>query len=267
MAERNQASYEPLKPGWIGVVVFYLAFAAVLVRTLGLEEIRPMIGWYLALEAIYLVLFTLALWKYNLPGRMVYLYLLVQSALVIGLLSLRPEFDFLVLLFMMLTYQASLAFSGRTRWSWTVFLVCLTGGSLIFYLGLLRGLALSLTTIAAEIILTMYIQVNHEIDLARGKSQRLVGELQAKHQQLSSYSDQVEELAALQERNRLARELHDTVSQLIFSISLTTRSAQLLLEKDPGKASEQLLLLQGMTGDALRDLRALITQLRSSPSS
>jgi signal transduction histidine kinase len=171
------------------------------------------------------------------------------------------------MLFLLLTYQVSLFFSGRSRWIWLVVLVFLTGGSLIFYLGILRGLALSLTTIAGEIVLSVYIRVNHEIELARTESQTLVGELKSTNQQLKLYSDQVEELAAMQERNRLARELHDTVSQLIFSISLTTRSAQLLLEKDPERVSEHLLSLQGMTGDALRQLRSLITQLRSPQSS
>ena len=66
----------------------------------------------------------------------------------------------------------------------------------------------------------------------------------------------------MQERNRLARELHDTVSQLIFSINLTTRSAQLLLKKDPARVPDQLKRLQEMTTDALSQLRSLITKLR-----
>ena len=65
----------------------------------------------------------------------------------------------------------------------------------------------------------------------------------------------------MQERNRLARELHDTVSQQIFSISLTTRSAQLLLEREPDRVPEILKRLQSMTLDALSQLRLFITQL------
>jgi two-component system NarL family sensor kinase len=73
----------------------------------------------------------------------------------------------------------------------------------------------------------------------------------------------VEDLAAIQERNHLARELHDTVSQLIFSINLTTRSAQVLLSKNElARVADQLNLLQGMTTDALAQLRSLISELR-----
>lgn len=262
MSARKSSNTAPLKPGWIGVIAVYLAFTAVVVRTLALEVIRPLLPWYLGLELIYIILFTLVLRMYNLPHRLMHLYLGLQSALVLGVLSLRPQFDFVVVLFLLLTYQVSLVFAGRMRWIWIGILVVLTGGSLMFYLGLLRGLALAQTTIAAEIVLPAFIRVNYVIEMARTKSQALLNELQDTHLQLQSYAGQVEELAAMQERNRLARELHDTVSQLIFSISLTTRSAQLLLEKDPPRVSEQLDHLQTMTADALSQLRSLITQLR-----
>jgi signal transduction histidine kinase len=106
------------------------------------------------------------------------------------------------------------------------------------------------------------VVANREIDEAQARSQGLLGELQESHHQLQLHTAQVEELAALEERNRLARELHDTVNQLIFSITLTARSAQILLERDPARVPEQLGRLQEMTGNALSQLRSLITQLR-----
>jgi signal transduction histidine kinase len=94
----------------------------------------------------------------------------------------------------------------------------------------------------------------------------LLRELEGKHKQLQAYASQVEELAALQERNHLVRELHDKVSQLLFGISLATRSAQLLMKKDPARVPEQLRLLEELTADALSQLRSFITQLRPSPA-
>lgn len=267
MADRTNSSQAPLKPGWIGVLAIYLAFMAVVVRTLGVEENRPYLTWYLGLELLYIILYTLVIWRYNLPRWLMHLYLLFQCVLVFSILSIRPQFDFILVLYLLLTYQVSLAFIGGMRWTWIGFIVFLTGGSLIYYQGLLRGLALSLTTIAGEIVIPAYIIVNHEIETARAKSQALINELQVSHQRLLTYTEQVEELAAIQERNRLARELHDTVSQLIFSISLTTRSAQLLLVKDPHRVAEQLHKIQAMAGDALTQLRSLITQLRPSQKS
>jgi signal transduction histidine kinase len=255
-----------LKPGWIGLVVIYLAFAAVVFRTFAIEENRPLLSWYMGFELAFLVLFTAILLMPNLSDWLKHSCLILQSVIVLYVLSWRPEFDFLVVLFLVLTYPVSLFFTGKIRWLWIFGLVLLTSGSLIFHLGVIRGLALSLTTMAAEIVIPAFIIVNHEIELAKVKSQDLVKELQETHEQLRLYANRVEDLAAIQERNRLARELHDTVSQLIFGINLTTRSAQLLLKKDPDSVREQLNRLQAMSTDALAQLRSLISELRPPQS-
>jgi len=252
-----------LRPGRVVLAVIYLAFAAVLFRTFAIEENRPLFGWYIRFELVFLILFTAILFVPNLSDWLKHFCIMLQSVIVLYTLSWRPEFDFLVVLFLVLTYPVSLFFSGRIRWFWIFSLVLLTSGSLIFHLGVIRGLALSLTTVAAEIVIPAFIIVNHEIELAKTKSQDLVKELQETHEQLQLYANKIEDLAAVQERNRLARELHDTVSQLIFSINLTTSSAQVLLSKDePTRVADQLNRLQEMTTDALAQLRSLISELR-----
>ena len=262
MSIHSNSSEPPLKAGRIGLVVIYLAFLAVVFRTFAIEDNRPLLSWYVGFELAFIILYTVMLFVPSMPGWLKHFCLILQSALVLYALSWRPEFDFLVVLFLLLTYPAALFFTGRLRWSWIFILVLLTCGSLIFYLGLIRGLALSLTTMAGEIVLPALLIVNHEIETARTKSQSLLRELQEAHQQLELYASQVEDLTAMQERNRLARELHDTVSQLIFSINLTTSSAQLLLKKDPARVPEHLNRLQAMSTEALTQLRSLITQLR-----
>ncbi len=257
----------PIKPSRIAVVAIYLVFTAVILRTLTYEDIRPLLSRYLWLELVYIILFTALFWKPNIPAWLTHLYFVLQSMLVLTILSLEPEFDFVVLLFLLLSYQAALFFSGRVRWLWLIILASLTGGSLMFYLGFLRGLALGLTTMASEIVILSYVIVNQETETARTKSQALLNELQATHEQLQAYMAQAEELTAIEERNRLARELHDTVSQLIFSISLTSRSAQLLLKKDPERVGEEISRLQAVSGTALSELRSLITQLRPPQTS
>jgi hypothetical protein len=54
----------------------------------------------------------------------------------------------------------------------------------------------------------------------------------------------------------------DSVSQTMFSILLTTRAAQLLLERDPARVRAQLVQLQELVQSALAEMRSLITQLR-----
>jgi signal transduction histidine kinase len=69
-------------------------------------------------------------------------------------------------------------------------------------------------------------------------------------------------LAATKERNHLARELHDSVTQTIFSITLTAKSARMLLDKDPGQVVPQLDHLQELAQGALAEMRGLIFELR-----
>jgi PAS domain S-box-containing protein len=70
------------------------------------------------------------------------------------------------------------------------------------------------------------------------------------------------ELAAEQERARLARELHDSVTQALFSMTLTTRSIELLVDRDPAAAEQKLAELRELEHDALAEMRALILELR-----
>jgi PAS domain S-box-containing protein len=73
---------------------------------------------------------------------------------------------------------------------------------------------------------------------------------------------QAGELASSQERAHLARELHDSVTQALFSMTLVTRSTELLVDRDPQAAREKLTSLRDLQREALAEMRALIFELR-----
>ncbi|HET8571961.1 MAG TPA: PAS domain S-box protein [Candidatus Limnocylindria bacterium] len=73
---------------------------------------------------------------------------------------------------------------------------------------------------------------------------------------------QAAELAASGERANLARELHDSVTQALFSMGLTARSLELLLDSDPQAARQKLQDLRDLQKDALAEMRTLIFELR-----
>ena len=70
------------------------------------------------------------------------------------------------------------------------------------------------------------------------------------------------ELSMLAERNRLALELHDAVSQKLFSLVLTAEAAGTQLERDPEAARAQVARLRSLAAEALEELRSLIFELR-----
>ena len=253
-----------LRPSRPGMLAAYLIYAAVIARTLALTEtvIRDLLPWYLGFFLVYLILFTVVLWQPSLCPVWLHLYFFVQSAIVMVLLSLSTHLDFLTTLFVLLSFQAALVFTNRTRSVWIGMFFLLTGGSLMFYLGALRGLALGLIPMAGCIVYPAYVTISHGIESAHAQSQAMLGELQETQRQLRAYTDQVEELAAMEERNRLARELHDSVSQTMFSIVLNIRSAQILLERDPTRIRPQMEQLQELTQNVLTDMRSVISKLR-----
>jgi signal transduction histidine kinase len=70
------------------------------------------------------------------------------------------------------------------------------------------------------------------------------------------------ELSVLSERNRLALELHDAVSQKLFSLMLSAEAAAAQLDRDPDAARALLERLRELAQQALEELRSLILGLR-----
>ncbi|WP_205323686.1 GAF domain-containing sensor histidine kinase [Glycomyces sp. YM15] len=70
------------------------------------------------------------------------------------------------------------------------------------------------------------------------------------------------ELTVVEERNRLARELHDAVMQRLFSLRLSARAARKLAPTDPEAAADRLDEVETLAAEAIAELRAVIVELR-----
>lgn len=74
--------------------------------------------------------------------------------------------------------------------------------------------------------------------------------------------DQQRSVAIFEERQRLARDLHDSVTQTLFSLNLSLRVIRKLVVKQPEMAAEELALQEQSVQHALAEMRSLLTQLR-----
>jgi signal transduction histidine kinase len=70
------------------------------------------------------------------------------------------------------------------------------------------------------------------------------------------------ELSIVEERNRLARELHDAVTQKLFGVVLAAESGTALLARDVHEAAAQLALVRDLAREAMEELRSVIVHLR-----
>jgi signal transduction histidine kinase len=74
--------------------------------------------------------------------------------------------------------------------------------------------------------------------------------------------EQAQTLAVMIERQRLARELHDSVSQALYGIALGARTARALLDRDPVAAIEPIEYVAALANAGMAEMRALIFELR-----
>lgn len=249
----------PSLTSWIVSLIFIVYVAArKLVAYAGLPSQVPAF----ALLAIFLGLFLVG--QFYLPrfGRYRALYFLLQVGVIEALGLLQPYEDNWALLYVPLSFQAVHSFPLRTALLWGgAFTACLAL-TLIWTKGLVLGVGFALTTIADMAFFVSYELWYAGHKAALQESQELLAQLQKSHQKLKDYAVKAEELAAVQERDRLAHTLHDSISQMLFSISLTAESARLLLDKDSRRVPALLEQLQELTSQALAQMRALITQWR-----
>ena len=74
--------------------------------------------------------------------------------------------------------------------------------------------------------------------------------------------EQSRELSVVAERNRLARDLHDSVSQTLFSMTLTAEAALTAMDNDTETAKSEVENLRDLSRAALQEMRSLIFELR-----
>ena len=94
--------------------------------------------------------------------------------------------------------------------------------------------------------------------------QRLNRELEARVEtRTAQVLAQQRALAGYEERQRLARDLHDSVSQSLFSMNLSARALRKLVRRDPPSAETGLQELEAAAQQALAEMRTLLAQLRT----
>jgi signal transduction histidine kinase len=86
------------------------------------------------------------------------------------------------------------------------------------------------------------------------------------HQRLREYAAQIETMATIAERNRLAREIHDNVGHYLTSINIQLAAAHAVLEKNPVQAGSAIEKAQGLTREGLSQIRGSVAALRTLPT-
>jgi signal transduction histidine kinase len=251
--------------------VFYLAagliYAAELLRSLLLYHNTQLFWQVLGLLCLFLALFLLESIALSRKFSWFQIYLLSQSVLV-SLLFFLPQFeeyDYFSILYAILGMQIMQRISVKIGALWIFIFLVFIGYRFFRYEDPLDALTRLLLFGSIIIFLASYSYASRRAQEATSHNQSLMQQLQLANQQLEQYADTQKRLGVVSERQRLARELHDSVTQTIFSMTLTTQSSLLLLDKDPLRVASQLERLIELTQSAMAEMHSLISELRPEP--
>jgi signal transduction histidine kinase len=245
--------------------ISYVIWASVTIRWIAefVEQEHPLTGLITAILLLFGLLMGLEplITKDSLIRG--HLYMIFQMSLVITASLLFYELDFFALLYLPLVGQAAFIFPQRTAIVWVAILLLATFVGQIQQFGWPEGLPFILLYSAGLVFVAAFSLLSLQAEASRQKSEALLSELQEAHQQLQAYAGQAEELAIANERNRLARELHDSIAQTLYGLSLQSEVASRRLAA--GRLEQVAQYLQDFrhqTQQTLRETRLMIYELR-----
>ncbi|HSF81879.1 MAG TPA: sensor histidine kinase [Anaerolineales bacterium] len=189
--------------------------------------------------------------------RQLSLYFGLQTAIIAGMLLLRsPSSDTFTFLFFLLAIHLSTAFPQHKTLVW-VALFFIVDSTILFWA---RGITFTPVIFfnAAVFLVCIAFGLNiQKTEFARQENARMLEELRLAQRQ-------VQDLAIANERNRLARDLHDSAKQQAFALSAQIDAARSLLQRDPTAADRHLNQAEQLADQLRQELATLILELRPS---
>src|SRR6185369_2825507 len=182
------------------------------------------------------------------------LYFTLQTLLLTCLITVARTSDLFGLLFFTLGIQAVLTWPTRVAIVWVVLFYLIDSGGALLFRGQ-AGIVNVLFNAAVFVLTFVFAKSLREPEIARDQNQQLLEELRAAQRQ-------VQDLAVAEERNRLARELHDSVKQQVFATIMQLGAARVLLERDPAAARVHLIEAEQLAQQSGAELSLLIHELR-----
>src|SRR5258708_14333987 len=196
------------------------------------------------------------------------IFLLLTRIVFIEILSWLDQFRYTPFLYFIVLFLACLYFGELAGYclavlAWVVYFVkhmyyapgWLSDGTELHYLVLF--------TVGIVLVITIARVVSKE-KASRTRAEELLAELKASHQQLKEYAGQVAELATTRERNRLARDIHDTLGHYLTVINVQLEKALVFRDKKPEEAIQALSDAKRLASEALQDVRRSVGTLRTT---
>jgi len=248
------------------LIAAYITTAAIYAVTLlAIPELRQPATWF-PLTALFVAF---ALTIHFMPDTDGPLWqrgglLLLQTGLIFAIVLVGQGVGFLPILYFIVVPTAYLSLTFRQA---SVFTLLCVGALFLNYL-----LMYDVETALAMLLpygggFVFFIAVSVSLiqqQQERERAERLLIELETTHRQLQAYAVQVEALAIAEERNRLAREIHDSLGHYLTTITVQLEAAGKLVTTHPQRAAEAIATAQGLARESLGEVRRSVAALRAS---
>jgi len=193
-------------------------------------------------------------------------YTLIQGGLAFGISLLSANIGMAFCLFMALIGEL-LSIYRITVWGILVsaYLLILAFADFVLLVGLKQAGWFALGTIPMILFVAIYVILFTRQAQARAEAQALLKDLEAANRRLTEYAARVEDLTIANERQRMARELHDTLSQGLAGLILQLEAVDAHLAGNrPERARAIVLQTMEKARATLADARGAIDDLRQS---
>ena len=216
--------------------------------------------WYgalfTALMIVHIVLHLLVIRIIQTPFRKVF-YIVGQGLLAFILTHLSQNTGMVFSLYMALIGE-SIGFLGISRQGIlsTLYYLALSLLNFVLFTSMGNAVYWLLTIIPVVLFIGMYVTLYVRQAEARERAETLAAELETANRQLTEYAARVEDLTIAAERQRMARELHDTLSQGLAGLILQLEAADAHLTNDHQAKA------QSIVGNAMQQARATLADAR-----
>ncbi len=251
-------------PPWIASLPAGLLLGSVVLRaSLSLQD-HPALPAVLLLLGAWLAVFLAEPAIHRRWPRAFHVYIAFQSGLAFFLMTglSIPFPDYFALLFAGLSMQVLRRVSAGAGAAWLSLFTILVAVPLLRTYGLAEAIGAALLLSAVNVFFGLYARATARAWEASKQNEEIARRLNDSNRELGAATAQIEQLAVARARQRLARELHDSVTQTAFSMNLAAQSAGLMLERNPGGVGAQLDHLGRLAQAALTQMQVLISELR-----
>jgi len=271
-ASATERSSEPAVPRFAGpgfVTAFLAVTAAGFAQAAGASEalvpraLLPGLGFA---TVSYALLGTLGLYTAERRGRRVHVQAVIALLLALGAWTTFASHGYAAMLLLAAVSAGVLHVGPRG----SAFVAALSGIVALAAFAMRSSLwsaflSAGVTFGSAIAFVFVFSRIALRERRTRADLERVAAELEAANRRLQAQAEQVAQLATVNERNRIAREIHDGLAHALTVVHIQLEAAQTLLEVDPSRAREALAKSQRLAHEGLDEVRRSVSLLRGGP--